>query len=671
MSLCLSRLIKFNGSFVAFSNAFNLRSLKLVHSLKRKRVCNWSSVTSPLYFKTQQRNYSLKLYSQYVGEEKTWSHNILEYIKSENNVFRDDCFVNTESEIKNVFDCESAIKQLQSIILHSQESHPEEVIKLFSLYQSYARSKLDQTYRRKESSKLMHLKIQTAILSMSFDQLCHFSTVLKNVLGYNIEFFSQLATFLFEECFTRVENCQSLSEIIQYFLIGFHLFENSVSRQHVFFDFVSLFHKYIDEASASQLSQIIYFCGLSKKNSLSEISALASSNLVSKFNEISFIESGIALNGLFRLNFKLDSDAGLLIKEKILQKIDMENGSISLDNVSAFAFVSLIKYLRLIGYGDEELMNAMKSFIKHLDKNICNPQFVSHVISLFANSNYYDPDVYSNLSDSFFKHLRSSDEVVRIKDISRVIWALSHAQHTCKPEDLELIVDTIYEFSMSGDFITHASHAVDSTLYLATLDVYSEKLLKQVLQPQIEEKFKEKSRVRYLSRMAVLKEVQKTFFPSLDVTLSAVSQENFVPRNLMKEFQYRPAMECMHRAANWLRDECRTRVFEFKFLVPHIHHCSMVFTNSCVRGEPFNATDTGKHVLNNLLPYKDVKIAVDVDDSNTALNNGERTSGLEALKRKLLRMNGWTVKVLSSKEIESCGNDDQAVAALILKAIKE
>ena len=82
-----------------------------------------------------------------------------------------------------------------------------------------------------------------------------------------------------------------------------------------------------------------------------------------------------------------------------------------------------------------------------------------------------------------------------------------------------------------------------------------------------------------------------------------------------------------------------------------------------------NLDPVRKQILDKLKNLNNFRITIEIDDENTSVNGATRTNGLEVLKRKLLHLKGWEMKVISSKEVEVCGDDEQAVAALLLHKI--
>lgn len=168
--------------------------------------------------------------------------------------------------------------------------------------------------------------------------------------------------------------------------------------------------------------------------------------------------------------------------------------------------------------------------------------------------------------------------------------------------------------------------------------------------------------------MLLLNEVVKIVLPDFQRRIDSCDS-NVPNRSISDELFHRQSMDCLRRAVSWLKSQCGVSLFQFKFLVPYINHCSLVIDFDSNKIDSTSTSEAGSRVFDTLKPFMDSKIAIDVNDDNTSLGADSSPFGLESLKRRLLLLQGWDVKIIALKDINQCKDDVEGLAALLIEAV--
>lgn len=424
--------------------------------------------------------HTLKIYQEKVGLIKK---NLFDYIKLRNNLN-----VNTDLVTANKFNVETAIKQTFHFILYSTEPSPREVIRLFALYSSLpSNTSLLKHFSHKSNKKFLESRVISSISYMTPSELHQFASLLTTFTA-KTPFIKLLKKTILQEISLRLGEVDSLTDAFRYFATHLELEERDLNYYGVYNKFFAACEKYLDSANPIHLSHILYFLGLGDKLNLNtQLALVASQRLHPHFKDIPFTDVGLALMGLFRASLNLERDVPLAnaAAVKLMEHISKEGQNVRLSTLDSSSLISVVKYLRLTSYYNQDLLDALKLFLHKLHQDSFTPPFMCHILALYANCNVYDQKVYSLLEKEFLRFLEAPDENLRIKDISRMTWALAHTQHSCTESFLKLVVQSLNKLCETSELVTFHSHVIDATLSLAMFNVFPEKLYSSILRPNI------------------------------------------------------------------------------------------------------------------------------------------------------------------------------------------
>lgn len=377
------------------------------------------------------------------------------------------------------------------VIADRKESMPCDILMLFTQYISQEQRLLQDVVSKKELMVKVKERVFQTIPQMTLDDLTKTAVILKHFNFNKRKYLTDIATALEMECSKRA-SMVDLEKCLKLFDILLFLHGSRLHRKRQFNVFISIFETHTTKVKPCHLVQILYYIALAKKNRLNqEYVQLLITKLQEIFEQLSFIDAGIAVGSIFKCNVKMDKSS-LLVKKiaKCLQST-CEKSEI-LSDMELHAFVAMVKVLRAAKYLDETLLRSVSSFVMKSAPNTFQSEIIAHTLALYANSQVYDPAVLTKFEYLSLQHMSRQSNFIRSKDISRILWSFSHLGHKLNDNFLEMVVKVLVRLLHMGEFDLYPEHLLGALFSLAVLGYYPRELIEEAYKAQNIEKLQGK-----------------------------------------------------------------------------------------------------------------------------------------------------------------------------------
>ncbi|CAL4116037.1 unnamed protein product [Meganyctiphanes norvegica] len=625
------------------------------------------------------------LQSQKYIEEETMTYKIIKHIRSDPN-FASQNDIRLVKLDGNYLDTTHAVQQKLLVIAHSPNVKPDEILNLFALYTISKKSIMQDVINDQQLMTAVRMKIRNMLTEMDIEQLASFSTYLKQLRSQSVRYIMSIASDIARECERRALE-SPLPQTLELFDILMILYGNNVFRKKPYETFSSIFESYIDSAPPHHLVQISHYIGLGKRKKIvnireSEMIDNLVDRLEKEFESLSFIDAGIAISGLFKVNAKFKPDNIFLEKVVECLKARAESGEGWKEHsLESYCFVSMLKLLRSSKYHEnkkfEDLIPALKKFVLKLDDMALSPQGLSHLIAIFSTSNIYDKKLFEKLVSIAAEHIKSfsiGQNDMRLKDLSKFLYSMSHTGHTYSKEFLMACEGALWESLHNGDAAKHPYYLCDALLSMAISGHFNKSLLQEAFNPSfVHSELRAHQRSKRLARLQILYEYLKYELPDFKVQPPNISETDVPKRSIREEVHYRPVLAQISDAIAWFNEQIGIKLIFLKFPVPFINYASVVLDLNDVDNllENFDGLgNNGHHILNQLSNVKENTqrnfINLEILDPHTGINNCKWPTGLVKLKMKILEHRGWGIVRLRESECTRLGDDHSLLAAMIL-----
>lgn len=376
--ILFSRIITRNLSIKSgqkFPNVFSLGHIKS-HSRKFAKLCIPQNYISLRYIQSQAHI-----------EEETMTYKIIEHLRS-NPKFASQNDIRLVNLDGNYLDITHAVQQKLLVIAHSPNVQPNDIFTLFALYTTSKKSFMQDVINEQELMTSVRMKIRELLPEMNVKQLASLSMYLKQLRSLSVRYIMTIASDVARECEQRALE-SPLPETLELFDILMILYGNNVIHKRPYETFSSIFEGYIDSAPPHHLVQISHYIGLGKRKKIdnvkeSEMIDNLIDRLENEFESLSFVDVGIAISGLFKINAKFKPEDKFL--EKVVECLKARAESCEGwegNSLECYSFISMLKLLRSSKYHENEkfevLIPILKNFVLHLDKSALSPQALTHL----------------------------------------------------------------------------------------------------------------------------------------------------------------------------------------------------------------------------------------------------------------------------------------------------
>ncbi|XP_045132654.1 uncharacterized protein LOC123516932 [Portunus trituberculatus] len=638
------------------------RKLGLVRSITEAQVCLY---TFP------ERNLCLSFYSvlhqKNSGKESLFSKKLLEYIR-ENPEYA--ASVKSLADQSNLSSNVYAFRghQLHLVIAHSSELKPNYILELFTQYTSEKQNIVQDIISKKGLMSMVKERVFQAIPLMTQNELREFAVIMKNLKFERSRYLIDITARIVQECDQRAAEAD-LEQCLELFDIMLILHEKNVYRKKQFDLFISLFEYHTSTATPHQLVQILHYISFAKKNSLNrEFFHVLITKLEEVLEHLSFIDGGIALNGVFKGNVKLDKSSPLIKKAAKWLQMKAEQSE-RLSDLESFAFVAMVKVIRAAKYHDKPLLSSVKAFIMKSTVDTLQPEVIAHTLALYANNQVYDLEIFKKMESLVMQHLTNPKKRIRVKDINRILWSFSHVGHKESDGFLDVIENLLTRYVHMGKLEFYPEHLSGLLFSMAVLGHYPKELIKEGFQPQKIEKLKGYQRSKQLSRLMALHQAIKIEVPEINVAIPETHMNDLPKRTLSDEMLYRPALAHLMKGANYINKSVGASVLELKFPILFINYASLVFYPQRLK-DPNNS---GNFVWNQLKHCKEIigqkRVAFEIIDSQSMLDGSMDVIGIVKMKLRLMSQCGWIVHKLHEDDISRFSSDEHTMGAFILDTL--
>ncbi|KAK7067966.1 hypothetical protein SK128_013906 [Halocaridina rubra] len=648
------------------------------HDMRLRIKSAWSSqFKEPLIISGGVINqfYSTKHSYKKYSEEETLSYKVLEHMRT-HPVYAGTLKNEEILQSSNVFGDKYVIKQLLLVIAHSSEVKVDDVLKLFSVYVSSEHHMTLDVISDKSLMKAVLSKIDQSLSMMKASEIQLLALSLRKLEFKKIGYLSKLAKTIAIHCENMALE-SDYSNALELFKTILILYGNNIYKTKHYDTFMSIFESNTKNAQPHDLVQILHYIGLGKNKKISmEFVYNVIKHLDPHVNALSFTDIGIAAAGIFKSGVLLDcssifTQAIVQQLKSVLQKLHIN------DELESYGLIAMIKLLRFVRVQDEDLLNLMTDFIQKGDTSLLSPQTVPHILAFYANSRVYHQDVFRRLEKTILKDLRTANSLIRMRDLTRLLWCFSHTGHELNEELKKEIIGHLIKFLHYREVTKSPYLLSDALLSLAVLGHYPKQLIEDMFEQSKVIALKGHQRSKQLSRLLILSKCLKVEAPELSVKEPSVSPEELPVRTLTDEICHRPLLATLWEGAKLLNDSIGMQVFRLKFVVPHINYASLTadFSHLSSTGSFTDAENISQQerILQQLCSVKEKYegqfVALELLDSQMLLQNSLDPIGIIRLKLRLMQKTGWNVKEVYNNEVDDADGDIRAIAALIIEKI--
>ncbi|XP_013792530.1 uncharacterized protein LOC106476415 [Limulus polyphemus] len=342
---------------------------------------------------------------------------------------------------------------------------------------------------------------------------------------------AQTIEYLKTECAKRVSKWPvdtSLYVLDALFIVlGEEIFSH-----YIFKNFLYSVEKNVENITEFQLVQLLFILGVNKlapKDLMQKL--LAKTEIMCK--NIAKNEWGIICQALFKTKTQITSSTLLHYIAEVTAN--------SLEDIDRFSLVSILKALRHAQFYHKQLILKIQDYIS---RNIKSFNFVEcvHFMAMFSNINVYCEDTFFYLEkqavDTLKRELEMApskrkdphrlkmhpSERVRVKDLARFLWSVSHVHHVMHTPNLFHTIYQIIDNKLTeGDYIKDPHSLLDSLQSLAVIEQFPGVFLKEVFKGSF---------IQRLQKLKKKKPFHQLFF--LHHTL-LIEQPNFCAKYLCNE----------------------------------------------------------------------------------------------------------------------------------------
>lgn len=602
-------------------------------------------------------------------EENTLSHKVLEYMRVSPEYATSFSSLPDQMSLTSPLNT-SEVHQRLHVIADSKESKPCDILMLFTQYVSQKTYMEQDIATKKELMFTVKERILQTIPQMTLTDLKQFAMIIKNMNFKKSRYLTDIATCIGNECGRRA-SVADLEHCLKLFDILLLLHGNHFHRNRQFDVFMSLFEMHTAKAKPHYLVQILHYTGIAKKTRLNqEYVQLLVTKLQEVFEHLSFIDAGIALGGIFRCNVKLKKSS-LLVKQtaKSLQRKGEKLGVPS--DLEWNAFVGMIKVIRAAKYQDETLLKSLSNFVMKSAPNVFQPELIAHTLALYANSQIYDPEVFTKFEYLTLQHLSGHAHIIRSKDISRILWSFSHVGHKVNDNFFEMVEKVLVRLLNVGQFNFYPEHLSGSLFSLAMFGHYPRELIKEAFKPENIAKLQGYQRSKQLSRLWGLYEAMKIEAPDICVALPEMNRSVLPKRTLADEIKYHPALANLMKGVNFINKSVGLCVLELKFPVPFINFASLIFNARGPKMQEISKNFVSKELRSIGEVVGANRIAFEIIDSHSLVLGSEDFIGILKMKIRLMKQCGWAVYTIFEDDVNMFNCDEKTMAAFILETLSK
>lgn len=287
------------------------------------------------------------------------------------------------------------------------------------------------------------------------------------------KFFKTYVKNLDKECCVRLPTLTN-SEIFIFLHDFINVVPHLITQLQFYTKAMLKFSFLIEHCSKIELLQLCFYVALQKKTDESKkiVKECLTKINFKYLNNFSTDDLLVLCNSSYKTSTKIPHRK---ILDKVISTI-YEDLSI-LNDTSLF--ITLIKTIRQNKCQNEEFLTTISNTI-FFNKTIKYYNFTAntHILALYADALYYDNHLFKLILDVSTVFLRDTDVIisnneyfarqVRVKDISRFIWALSYVNS----EDLDhsiistYIIPILQQYITLGDLEKNTEHYIDILLSL-------------------------------------------------------------------------------------------------------------------------------------------------------------------------------------------------------------
>lgn len=459
----------------------------------------------------------------------------------------------------------------------------------------------------------------------------------------------KILSFLDDECGRRAIKWTVAFSL--YILDAWILIDEQFALHGKFFNIlINLWCTQIRFCTKENLVQMIYYLGRSKKPAIPLLIKQLETAFVKNSANINLTEWGIICTALFKMKTKIKL-------EQLLQSI-VNNIKSNIWIIDKFDLISMLKVLRQSLYYEETFFRLLEDYVKKEYFNFTVAECV-HIIATFANVGWYDDDTFRCLEVQVLKHFENNLPDIRLKDISKFLWALSHVNHKCQTENFyPIVIKMIKKFNKIS--IKNYHYLIDCAHSLIILDYYDKDILNNILSIDFI-KLMSSSRNKPFHQLYFIDRSIRIEVPSFQNTHlpnDIYSKVHNLPlksvlKDMTERYGYQDLLQILKIYC------CEKELYQCLFILPHI-----AISSICLEAEIIDNTVR-------LLEYNRVNSIINKDNSNKICNvNGNHLHiCFEILDRSLMLKSKNEAIGLINTKIRQLRKLDYGVVVLTSQAI--
>ncbi|GFQ89431.1 uncharacterized protein TNCT_177441 [Trichonephila clavata] len=481
--------------------------------------------------------------------------------------------------------------------------------------------------------------------------------------------YATILKHLDEKCAISVERW-SLDLAFYVLDAWFIIWGSKVFKKHYYSAITSLWGRRMKKCSKFNLILMLYFIGLSK-NSPPFLMESIEERMEAYAPYFSDEEWAVACLSFFKTSTQMNSNLLLKRAFQALENLILKN--------DRFNVISILKCFRLSKYYDERLWEILKRYTLN-ESNTFTFVECTNFLATFATQNKYEKELFSclearglqtlqneinSLSEDEYKNIKTHPSLKsRVKDIARLLWALTSMGHNIKEETVDFLTDTIRQRWKMGEFDKQVHILIDYLQSLSLIGHYPHDILSYVLQASTLKKILYLNRSKPKYQLYFLQRSTQIEAPNVEIYMK--NMFNPIPKSLDKDIKERKGFQTFIDILN------KTSIQNYKccYFMPHIMISGIIV--ECNKSElseddlAKNFTMLQKYLREGIISsqMKDFLknnrdyICLEIIDSSVCVNSSTEPIGLMRTKIRQLKTLNMKVIALTTDEINKLASKD-------------
>ncbi|CAH1796161.1 unnamed protein product [Owenia fusiformis] len=222
--------------------------------------------------------------------------------------------------------------------------------------------------------------------------------------------------------------------------------------------------------SSGQILEVLFFCSLNIHRSSDVLMHCMEQQVLQHIGSFSVNDLGVVAHTMFSSNHSIRS---IDLLEQFAQTLISY-----IDNIDFDMMENILKSLNHGGYFKLSFYGELADKLCIRVPSVGNPYTLIRMVKALSSRNYYHKHLMTLCIDKYLEMFKV--ENFRIKDVARILNAVSHLDHTCTPNQIDQFVSIVEDYIQCGNCEQWPEEMVDIVASMLTMDTATESMLQAV-----------------------------------------------------------------------------------------------------------------------------------------------------------------------------------------------